>query len=105
VDPPTSVASCIPGIRRTIEPTSRELGIAAMTSLFSVCCVFALCTSTMGDSPLTVMVSSRAPTCMSPLTVATKVPLSSIPSRRAVLNPASENVTVYAPGGSATIRY
>ena len=52
----------------------RELGIAARMSLLTVCCTFALCTSTIGVSPVTVIVSSSAPTFRSPLTVATNVP-------------------------------
>ena len=59
-----------PGCRRPF----RELGIAARTSLLTVCCTFALCTSTIGVSPVTVIVSSRAPTFRSPFTVATNVP-------------------------------
>ena len=53
-----------------------------------------LVTSTTGASPLTVTVSDTAPTFMSVFTVATKLPVSSIPSRLAVLNPVSVNVTV-----------
>jgi hypothetical protein len=67
--------------------------MAAMMSLLTVCCTFALCTSTIGVSPVTVIVSSRAPTFKSPLTVATKLPDSSMPSRLTVLNPGKENVT------------
>ena len=43
-------------------------------SLLTVCCTFALCTSTIGVSPVTVIVSSSAPTFRSPFTVATNVP-------------------------------
>ena len=50
--------------------------------------------STTGVSPVTVMDSSRAPTCISALMVAAKDPVSSTPSRRTVLNPVSVNVTV-----------
>ena len=71
----------------------RELGIAASTSLLTVCCFFALCTSTIGVSPVTVIVSSSAPTFRSALTVATNVPVSSMPSRLTVLKPGSVNVT------------
>ena len=58
-----------------------------------VCCVRALCTSTIGDSPVTVIVSSSAPTFRSAFTVATKLPDSSMPSRLTVVKPGSENVT------------
>ena len=64
-----------------------------MTSLLTVCCTLALCTSTIGVSPVTVIVSSSAPTFRSPFTVATNVPVSSMPSRRTVLKPGSVNVT------------
>jgi hypothetical protein len=83
----------------------REVGTAAMTSLLTVCWTFAVCTSTTGVSPVTVMVSSSAPTLRSPFTVATKLPDSSMPSRFTVLKPASENVTEYVPGRRSTIRY
>ena len=53
-----------------------------------------LCTSTIGDSPVTVTVSSSAPTFSSASTVAVNVPVSSMPSRRTVLKPVSVNVTV-----------
>ena len=48
----------------------------------------------MGDSPVTVIVSSMAPTFRSALTVAVKEPVSSIPSRLTVLKPVSVKVTV-----------
>ena len=74
-------------------PTFREVGMAVRMSLLIVCCVRALCTSTIGVSPVTVIVSSRAPTLRSPFTVATNVPDSSMPSRFTVLKPGSVNVT------------
>ena len=49
--------------------------------------------STIGEAPLTVIVSSREPTCRSTLTVAVKPEVSVIPSRRMVLKPWSRNVT------------
>jgi len=54
----------------------------------------ALCTSTTGVWPLTVIVSSRAPTFISASIFAVKSPESSRPSRLNVLNPASVNVTL-----------
>src|SRR5438477_8611055 len=83
----------------------REVGMDARMSLLTVCCVLALCTSTIGVSPVTVIVSSRVPTLRSALTVATKVPESSMPSRLTVLKPGRENVTEYVPGRSASTRY
>ena len=52
-----------------------------------------LCTSTIGDSAATVMVSSIAPTFMSALMVAVKSDVSSTLSRLTVLKPGSVNVT------------
>ena len=65
-----------------------------MTSPLSVCCRFALCTSTIGASPLTVIVSATVPTLRSAFTDAVNDPVSSMPSRLTVPNPASVNVTV-----------
>ena len=65
-----------------------------MISLVSTVCRCALCTSTIGDSPVTVMVSSSAPTRRSAFTVAMNDPVSSMPSRLTVLKPGSVNVTV-----------
>ena len=65
-----------------------------MTSLSIVISRRALCTSTIGDAPVTVTVSCTAPTRISASTVAVNEPVSSMPSRRDVLKPASENVTV-----------
>ena len=50
--------------------------------------------STIGDSPVTVSVSSRAPTFKSALIVAVKSDVNSIPSRITVVNPGSSNLTV-----------
>ena len=58
-----------------------------------------------GAVPVTVIVSSTAPTRMSMSIVAVSEPESSSPSRLTVLKPASVNVTVYAPGRRSTIRY
>ena len=65
----------------------------------------ALCTSTIGDAPVTVTVSSTAPTRSSGLIVALNEPVRTTPSRFTVLNPCSENVTVYVPGLSGSMRY
>ena len=55
-------------------------------------------TSTTGASPVTVMVSSRDPTRISPSTEVMPLPDTMTPSRFAVLKPASVKVTAYAPG-------
>ena len=65
-----------------------------MVSLFSTCWRAVLWMSTIGVSPVTVIVSSIAPTFMSAFTVATNEPASSMPSRFTVLNPGSVNVTL-----------
>ena len=65
-----------------------------MMSLLTTVCRRALCTSTIGVSPVTVIVSASAPTFRSALIVAMNDPVSSMPSRLTVLNPGSVNVTV-----------
>src|SRR5262249_52258573 len=85
--------------------TSRPVGTASMTAWSSTCCRVVLCTSTIGVSPVTVSVSSTAPTLRSTLTVAVNAPLNSTPSRLTVLKPGSANVTVYVPGRRSTILY
>ena len=81
------------------------VGIALMVSPLSVVWRRVLCTSTMGVSPLTVIVSSTAPTFMSALTVAVNDPVSSMPSRFTDEKPVSVNVTEYVPGRRSTMRY
>ena len=63
-----------------------------MTSSDITSCRVALCTSTTGDSPVTVIVSSSPPTRMSTGIVSVWLPVSSMPSRFTVLNPGSVNV-------------
>src|SRR5438477_10118798 len=58
----------------------------------------------MGVAPLTVIVSSTAPTFMSALMLAANEPVSSMPSRFTVLKPVSVNETEYVPGRRLTIR-
>ena len=57
----------------------------------------ALCTSTTGDSPETVTVSSIPPTDMDPLIVWVKFAGTSTPSATKVENPGRVIVTVYVP--------
>ena len=90
---PTPPVAVMPGIRFCRPSAFLEEGIAEMMSLVMICCVRALCTSTIGVSPVTVIVSSSAPTLKSAFTVATKFPDSSIPSRRTRLNPGNSNTT------------
>jgi hypothetical protein len=72
----------------------RDVGMAVRTSRSNTVVTRALCTSTIGDAPVTVTVSSRLPMRRSALTDATKSPLSSMPSRFTVVKPGSVNVTV-----------
>ena len=57
-------------------------------------CRFVFCTSTMGVSPVTVIVSSSDPTRISASTLAVNEPASTTPSRFTVLKPPSVKVTV-----------
>ena len=59
----------------------------------------------MGDSPVTVIVSSSEPTFRSTSTLATNVPVNSMPSRLTVENPLRVKVTAYVPGRSSMNRY
>src|SRR5439155_5818683 len=80
-------------------------GMASMTSRVMTRSLVVLCTSTMGVSPVTVIVSATAPTFISALMVTTNAPVTSTPSRLIVLNPASVSVTLYTPGGRLMNRY
>jgi hypothetical protein len=94
--PPTSGAFVwlMPGTRIARFANTRPVGISAIVWLSITRWRVALWTSTVAAAPVTVMVSSTAPTCMSAFTVAVNDPVSSIPSRLTVLNPGSVNVTV-----------
>ena len=81
------------------------VGTASMMSRVITFCCVTRCVSTTGDSPVTVTVSSRAPTFMSALTGAVNPVVSSMPSRLMMLKPANVNVTVYRPGLRSTILY
>jgi hypothetical protein len=70
------------------------VGTASSSACGSTCCVTACCTSTTGDAPETVTVSSSAPTRSSPLTGAVKLAGSSTPSRFTVEKPGRLNVTL-----------
>ena len=72
----------------------RAVGTDCSRSRSSVRCCFAVCTSTTGLSPVTVMVSSSPPTLSSAFSVATKSAGRTNPSRLTVPNPGSVNVTV-----------
>ena len=92
--PPTSTTVLLtPGIMAAIIEGTRLIGALLITSAVSTRSRLALWTSTTGDAPVTVTVSSSVPTRMSALMLATNVPLSSMPSRRTVLNPGRAKVT------------
>src|SRR6185503_8310985 len=104
--PPTSGA--LSEMPLNVDPTAqmlRPVGSASSSDRDSTCCCVALFTSTTGEAPVTVTVSSSAPTRNSPLMVAVKLAGSSIPSRWKTLKPGSVNVTVYNPGRRSMIRY
>jgi hypothetical protein len=81
----------------------RPVGIESSISRSNTWTRAVLETSTTGDSPVTVTVSSSVPIRISTSIVAVKSVGSSSPSRLNVLNPDSVNVTVYAPGRKSTI--
>ena len=85
--------TCVAGISVMTPAVDRAAGMAAIKSFWMVVCRLTLCVSTMGVSPLTVIVSSMAPTLMSTLIEAVKFPVSSMPSRLTVLKPVRLNVT------------
>ena len=93
--PPTSCAVeiLIPGMSTAVVNCVRDVGIASITSAPSTRCCAEFWTSTMGDAPVTVIVSCTVPTLSSTFTVAANDPVSSMPSRLNELNPASANVT------------
>ncbi len=94
--PPTSwLVLVTPGMSTPICPVDfMPAGIALRTSRVMTFCCVTFCTSTVGDSPVTVIVSCNEPTRMSALTVAVKAAVSSTPSRRTVLKPVSVKETV-----------
>ena len=83
-----------PGVALRSAPTARVAGIVCTTSLFSTTSRRALCTSTTGVSPVTVIDSSRPPTFISIGMVSVCEPESSMPARRTVAKPGSVVVRV-----------
>ncbi|MND01570.1 hypothetical protein D3C83_206050 [compost metagenome] len=57
-------------------------------------CRVVVCRSTVGESPVTVTVSSSVPTRITASLVVVNVPVSTTPSVLTMLNPASEKLTV-----------
>ena len=71
----------------------RPVGMASRVSRFSTCDLVVLCTSTVGAEPVTVSVSSSAPTLRSVLIVIVKSDDNWMASRFTDENPSSENVS------------
>ena len=82
-----------PGTSTSTALYQPAVGIALMMSFVNTVWRGAFCTSTTGVSPVTVIVSATAPTRMSAFTLAVENPVSSTPSRFAVLNPDNVKVT------------
>ena len=76
-----------PGINTAMLTWLRPAGMASMTCWSKTRCCVVFWVSTIGDSALTVTVSWMAPTRRSAFTVATNVPVSSIPSCLMTLKP------------------
>ncbi len=94
-----------PGVALSSAPAARDAGIDSTSSRSMTTSWRAFCTSTTGDSPVTVIVSATPPTRISAGIVTVFVPVSSIFSRLTALKPDSVNVTVYVPGRKSTMRY
>src|SRR6266850_1892246 len=89
----------------SVDPTAqmfRPVGSASSRSRDRTCCCVALFTSTIGDAPVTVTVSSIAPTFRSAFTVAVKPAGSSMPARLTTLKPATVKPGSTAPVASFT---
>src|SRR5437870_1268316 len=76
-----------------------------MTSRVATWRVVTFCRSTTGVAPVTVTVSSTAPTRSWTSTFAANPVVNPIRSRTTVLKPVSVKVTLYVPGRSSTIWY
>ena len=83
-----------PGISRARALKVRAAGSTSIICRVATNCRRTCCTSTTGDSPETVTVSSSAPTASDAFTCTAASPISTIPSRMNVLNPGSVNVMV-----------
>src|SRR4051812_25866613 len=103
------LTSCWPPNRPGTSTTSAlyvpAVGIEFRVSFDSTICRDAFCTSTTGVSPVTVTVSSTAPTRISVFRLVVTKLVSSTPSRFVVLKPTSVNETEYVPGRRFSIRY
>jgi hypothetical protein len=97
IDPPTfcrTPVTSTDGVNAAKLTKLRSVGKTSMASREAVASFVVLVVSTMGDSPVTVTVSSIVPTFMSALTFAVKPDVSSIPSRLIVANPGRVKATL-----------
>ena len=94
-----------PGVALSSAPAARATGSAWIMSVFITISRLVFCTSTTGDAPVTVTVSSMAPTRISIGIVAVCVPDSSTASRLTVANPGSVKVNAYVPDFRSMMRY
>jgi hypothetical protein len=98
-------STVMPGVAFSSEPTVRVAGIAAITSWLTTTSRRVFCTSTTGASPVTVIVSWSAPTLSSIGIVIVTLPDRARSVRCTVLNPGSDAVSEYVPGGRSMMRY
>ena len=87
--PVLALGTITPGIRAARPFNVRPPGSVSICSFVSTVCESVFLTSTTGEAPDTVMVSSSAPTRRSAFTSALNAPISSMPSRLMTLNPVS----------------
>ena len=95
--PPTSCAdggAAAAGINAINDRVLFAVGTVAISSVVMTRCCVTRVTSTSGLAPVTVSVSLRSPTFISPFTVAVKFEVSCTPAFVKVANPCSENDTV-----------
>src|ERR1043166_1256219 len=106
-DPPTSWPPLMktPGIMAANWYIVPPFGIDLIRSGVTARAVTTPCTSTSGDSPVTVTVSATAPTFISALIAAVKLASTSTPSRLIVPKPGSVKLTAYVPTGRLTTAY
>jgi len=87
------IPTCTPGISLASDHGSRPVGMPSRISWFiTVCCTFER-TSTVGEAPVTVIVSLSEPTSILPLTVATNAALMRTSGRSTERNPCSSILT------------
>ncbi len=106
LEPPTSntpvvTEGTVPAMSWKLRPVGSESSSCWLTTSRR----WLVCTSTTGDSPVTVTLSATAPTFISTLIGAVKFDSSRTSARRTVVKPVNVKVTVYVPGRRSTRRY